>query len=715
GRRPVRPADRPRAALPARPPQGPPEADRPFRRRPLLALPRLLRPAPLRGRGPARGGPAARPLGRRDQPLPAPDRLRRHRPELRRPHGATRPHVRLLVVPFRAARPAAVGPPGRGGRGDGAGPGPAARQPDPGPLPARRSERSALPPGGRVRADGPECPHLRQGHPRLARRPAPPAPARGDPHRSGGSRHSHHRRGRPGLRGGGGPQGRHQGGQPLARRISRPRPRRRGRDSATIPAAVALVFFSREVPKMPLCSWHASLCLLTLFAVAVAAPATAAANAETTARRPMVPADLWTMERVGDPALSPDGRWVAFTVTRYSVDDNAGDSDLWVVPADGSAPPRRLTWNKGADNSPLWSPDGKRIAFLSKRGDAPVQLYLLPFGEGGEAQPVTKLPVGVQNAKWFADGKRIAFLAATWPDLNDDWPAVQKRADEQKNDKVQAKIGDTRLLRYWDSYRTDGRRNHVFVVDVGSGASGKAEDLTPCLAREMDFFSPTESWDLSPDGQEIAYSVNAVDPPYPTVNFDIFLQPIAPPGSKPAAPRNITGANAAMDSRPRYTPDGKYIVFGRTHRPDIDPDFTRLTRYDRRSGEIVDLAATWDASPDSWSFTPDGKTIVFHAQDHGRTHVWSLPVDGSAATPHLLAKGGTTGGASVGAKAIVYSRHSVNAPAELFTVPLAGGEPKSLTSFNTARMAALDLGTMDEATFEGGGGDPVHMFIVYPP
>jgi dipeptidyl aminopeptidase/acylaminoacyl peptidase len=464
---------------------------------------------------------------------------------------------------------------------------------------------------------------------------------------------------------------------------------------------------------MPLCSWHASLCLLTLFAVAVAAPTAAAANnTDTTARRPMVPADLWTMERVGDPALSPDGRWVAFTVTRYSVDDNAGDSDLWVVPADGSAPPRRLTWNKGADNSPLWSPDGKRIAFLSKRGDAPVQLYLLPFSEGGEAQPVTKLPVGVQNAKWFADGKRIAFLAATWPDLNDDWPAVQKRADEQKNDKVQAKIGDTRLLRYWDSYRTDGRRNHVFAVDV---ASGKAEDLTPGLAREMDFFSPTDGWDVSPDGQEIAYSVNAVDPPYPTVNFDIFLQPIGPPGSKPAAPRNITGANAATDSRPRYTPDGRYIVFGRTHRPDIDPDFTRLTRYDRRSGEIVDLAATWDASPDGWSFTPDGKTIIFHAQDHGRVHVWSLPVDGSSATPHLLAKGGTTGGASVGSKAIVYSRHSVNAPAELFTVPLAGGEPKSLTSFNTARMAALDLGTMDEATFEGGGGDPVHMFIVYPP
>ena len=70
-------------------------------------------------------------------------------------------------------------------------------------------------------------------------------------------------------------------------------------------------------------------------------------------------------------SLSPDGRWVVFTVTRFSVEENKGNSDLWLVPADGSAPPRRLTWNEGADGSPAWSPDGQRIAFVSKRGDAP--------------------------------------------------------------------------------------------------------------------------------------------------------------------------------------------------------------------------------------------------------------------------------------------------------------------------------------------------------
>jgi dipeptidyl aminopeptidase/acylaminoacyl peptidase len=461
---------------------------------------------------------------------------------------------------------------------------------------------------------------------------------------------------------------------------------------------------------MALDSWHASLCLLSLLALAVVAPV-APASAQP-ARHPITPEDLWAMERVGDPKLSPDGRWVVFSVSRYSIDENQGDSDLWVVPADGSAPPRRLTWNKGADSSPVWSPDGRRIAFVSKRGDAPPQLYLLPFAQGGEAQPATKLPIGVQDPRWFPDGKRIAFLAGTWPDLNDDWDKVQKRADEQKNDKTQAKIGDSRLLRYWDTYRTDGKRNHVFAVDL---ESGKVQDLTPGLQREMDFFSPTESWDLAPDGKEIAYSVNSVDPPYQTVNFDLYLQPIAQPGAPPAEPRNITADHKPSDSRPRYTPDGRFIVFGRNRREDVDPDFARLARYDRKTGEIKEIVPDWDAFAEGGTFTPDGKTLVFHAQDHGRTHVWTLPVDGSTPQPHLLARGGVTGGVSVNGKTAVFTRHSLAGPAEIYAVPLAGGEPKALTSFNAQRLAALDLGTMSEVTFDGAGGDQVHMFVVYPP
>ena len=144
--------------------------------------------------------------------------------------------------------------------------------------------------------------------------------------------------------------------------------------------------------------------------------------------------DLWTIERVGAPALSPDGKLAAYSVSVPNIEKNVSNSDVWLVPVDGSRPPRRLTWNDGADGSPVFSPDGKSVAFVSKRGDAPPQLYLLPL-DGGEAEKLTDLPVGVEDPKWFPDGKSIAFVAMTWPDLNDDWEAVKKRNEERDADR----------------------------------------------------------------------------------------------------------------------------------------------------------------------------------------------------------------------------------------------------------------------------------------
>jgi dipeptidyl aminopeptidase/acylaminoacyl peptidase len=388
--------------------------------------------------------------------------------------------------------------------------------------------------------------------------------------------------------------------------------------------------------------------------------------------------EMWKLSRVGAPVVSPDGAWVAFTVSVPDTEKNTMNGDLWLVPSDGSARPRRLTWNEGADGSPAFSPDGKRIAFVSKRGDDP---------------------------KWFPDGKAIAFVAATWPDLNGDFAAVKKRVEETDADKVKAKISENRLWRHWDRYLTDGQYPHLFRVDL---ATRKVEDLTPGAARYMGLQEIAGGYDIAPDGKEIVFAANATEPPYATLNYDLFT--IKLPGGKA---QNVTADNPADDRRPRYAPDGRSIVYGRQTRPDVDADFTRLTRLDRRSGKIAEITQRFDASPSDWVVAADG-VVYFHSDQRGKVPLFAVPVSGGQ--PRTVVRGGTTGSVAVTRKGIVvYTRQSLLAPAELWRAKVDGSGAVALTAFNDYAMKEFALGTVKDVTIKGAGGDDVQMFVVYPP
>jgi dipeptidyl aminopeptidase/acylaminoacyl peptidase len=414
--------------------------------------------------------------------------------------------------------------------------------------------------------------------------------------------------------------------------------------------------------------------------------------------------DLWTIERVGAPALSPDGKLAAYSVSVPNIEKNVSNSDVWLVPVDGSRPPRRLTWNDGADGSPVFSPDGKSVAFVSKRGDAPPQLYLLPL-DGGEAEKLTDLPVGVEDPKWFPDGKSIAFVAMTWPDLNDDWEAVKKRNEEREKDKVKPKLSESRLWRFWDRYLTDGQYPHLCRLDLDTR---KVTDLTPGLARYMGLMELGGGYDIAPDGKEIAFSANATDPPYRELNYDVFVMSL--PGGKPV---NVTPQNAADDSRPRYAPSGRWIVYGHQSRPNIDSEYTRLARIDRRSGASTELAPEFDRAASDWTISQDG-LVYFTAEDHGRVHLHAVPLSGGK--PRVVVKGGSIGSPAVAkGGSLVFTKQSLLAPAELFRARPDGTSVTALTHVNDERLKAFDVGRVEDRRFKGAAGDEVQMFVVYPP
>ncbi len=428
------------------------------------------------------------------------------------------------------------------------------------------------------------------------------------------------------------------------------------------------------------------------------------ALAEQPEPRPLTAEDLWAMKRISAPALSPDGRWVVYTQTQFDPETNKSDSDLWLVPSDGSAPPRRLTWHKGGDSSPVWRPDGGAILFRSKRGDGPTQFQLLPLN-GGEAQPMTELPVSPNHAIWFPDGRRVLFVAKTWPDLKDDFDAVKQRVKEHKDDETKAKTTDSRLFRYWDHYLTDGSRAHLFILDTDTGA---VEGLTTDHDLHLPFFGVGGTFDLSADGQTVALTAMLGGPTFTELNADIFTIDVA--SRKLTA---LTADNPAFDNSPRFTPDGKALLYHRRDQVNIAPERAKLVRYDLATGKTKAILRGFEESVGNLNFSQDGKTVFFSAGLNGHTQLFAAPLKGGK--PKVIHGEHTNLGLDIAADTLVFTQESILFPARLMVKQDRNSEAVVLADPNADLLAQLDLGRFESLTFKGADNHEVQMFVAFPP
>jgi dipeptidyl aminopeptidase/acylaminoacyl peptidase len=440
--------------------------------------------------------------------------------------------------------------------------------------------------------------------------------------------------------------------------------------------------------------------ILASLALAAATVATAQERAPFSAER------SWEIQRIGGPAISPDGKTVVAPVTRYDLKENKGLTDLWLWSTDGKVE-RALTTNPASDSSPLFSPDGQSLAFVSQRnGDTAPQLYVMPLA-GGEATRVTNVPTGVGQPMWFPDGKRLAFVSRVWADLD----TMEKQAARQKeraDNKSTAQAWDGGPIYYWDTW-LDDRQLHVFSVGLDGGEPvnltvGTGLEL-PRSAVQLE--SPL--YDLSPDGMELAFVADS-NPASNVTNNDVYTVAV---GGKAAT--NLTPANPASDGTPRYSPDGRWLAFAQQRTKGFYGDIRRLMLLDRRSGSVREVVGdAWDRSADGLVWAPDSKRLYGAIDDQGSVRVYEITLDGKTRR--------ITGDETFSSLAIsdqggvlVGLRQTFTEPPTVVRVEPKSGRVTKLSRINDALLAGTALGTYESVTYPGADGKPIQMWVNYPP
>lgn len=427
------------------------------------------------------------------------------------------------------------------------------------------------------------------------------------------------------------------------------------------------------------------------------------AHASFAAPRPFSADDLVRLRRVSEPAVSPNGNHVAFTVRETDMAADRGRTDVWVRNIDGNAEPRRLTSHPDNDFSPAWSADGRYVYFLSTRSGSS-QLWRIALA-GGEAQQVTDLPIDINNYLLAPDATRVAVSLDVFPDCVD-LACTTTRLKQTADSKSNGKVYDRLFVRHWDTWG-DGRQSHLFVQDLKDGtASGAPRNVSKSLDADVPSkpFGDASEYAFSPDGKQIVFAARIKGKTEPwSTNFDLYE--VALDGGEP---RNLTANNLAWDTQPIFSPNGEWLAWRAMRRPGFEADRFHIELLNRKTGARRTLTDVWDSSVASMAFARDGKSIYATADHMGQHPLWSIDI--KSGKPTRLTQLGHVDSFSAGGKEVVYALASLQSPAELFA--LRGH--RSVTQINTAALNETQRGASEQFTFAGANDATVYAHIVKP-
>jgi len=449
------------------------------------------------------------------------------------------------------------------------------------------------------------------------------------------------------------------------------------------------------LPALPLL-----LVTATVLLAARAEPALGQAGGqEDTAPRPIAVDDQFHLQRVGPPVVSPDGEWVAYTLSTEDPEEETSETRIWMRETSGEGEPVPMTRPGESVGAPAWSPDGRYLSFTASRGDdARNQVWVLDR-RGGEAWPLTEIDQGVSDYAWSPDGARLVLVLRDEEVKDSSW--TSDRPEPWVIDRLQFK-------RDRAGYLTDDRRSHLYLFDV---ESGEVRQLT------------TGRWDesgpvWSPDGSRIAFVSNRTEDPDTNANSDIWV--VSADAQSPTEdPLRITD-NPGSDGSPAWSPDGRSIAHTSVVEPELIWYATRhlALSSSEGSGDTRVLTQELDRNVSSPAFAPDGSEIWFGLEDSGENHIAAYDL-GDGSVRRITEGPISVRGWHVGPEGTAVARVArTDLPGDLFR--LAGGDGAALglqrlTSTNASLLSRLTLGEVREERWQSENGVEVEGFVHLPP
>ena len=447
-----------------------------------------------------------------------------------------------------------------------------------------------------------------------------------------------------------------------------------------------------------------------------AAPAQTPSPSPSPAKRNLQIDDLFRFSSVDSPVASPDGKWVAYTVSTRDLKKDKSETRVWMSPLDGAPAEGWPVTAKGTSASePRFSPDGRYLSFLAARpdededkDDAQAQVWLLDR-RGGEATKLTELLQGVQGYEWAPDSKRLVLLIQDpTPEEIEAYQHKEKGTKPVRPKTPRPDVIDRVQIKRDDSGYLDRRRVHLFTFDVASHA------LAQVTSGDFDDRDP--AW--SPDGRFIAFASNRTEES--DSNYDSNIWVVA--SDNPDKGRTLlkVSANPGRDEQPAWSPDGKWIAYVSNLEPALmwyDTEQLMLSPAPSAGTAAASparqLTKGLDRNVRAPHFTPDGLGIYFRLEDSGEEHLARIPVAGGAIT-RPIAGARSVGTFNVGKDGTVVAMvGETKLPDEVYV--LKGTVLKPATRVNQPLLDELRLGDVEEVHFKSKDGTAIEGFIVKPP